>query len=451
MDSFFKPESVAIIGASEDKKKLGNAILTNFINGFKGKIYPINPKQDMLMGLKAYASVKDVKGKIDLAIIVVPAVIANKAVKDCVDKKIPSVVMITAGYRETNSNGVILENQLKLIIKNSKTRIIGPNCIGVMDTAHGVNTLFTPAYKMKKPKNGFISILSQSGAVGTTLIDIAGNKNLGVSKFISYGNRIDLDESDIINYFAKDKETKIILAYIEGVKDGRKFLDALKNISKNKPIIILKAGKSDMGAKAAASHTGSLAGSYEIFKSVLKQGGAIESKDMEDMFDYVNILSENKKPKGKRIGIVTNGGGFGVMCTDAALANDLEIAEFDKATINCIKNVMPEYATIHNPVDLIGDADIRRFKTTIDAVTNDKNVDIVAIYLWTLGTTLDFSITDIISEVSKKTKKPIIVGASGSKYTKGLSTTIKNENIPVYTTPTRLMDAVKILVNRTLN
>ena len=450
MDSFFKPKSVAIIGASKDKKKLGNAILMNFINGFKGDVYPINPGYDNITGHKCYKSVKDVKSNIDLAVVVVPAQIANNVVRNCVEKKIRSVVMITAGYRETDSNGVMLENQLKMIIKGTDTRIVGPNCIGIMDTEHGVNTLFSPSYKLKKPRKGPVSILSQSGAVGTTIIDLAGNMNIGVNKFISYGNRTDINEADIINYFANDSETKIVLAYIEGVKDGNVFFDALKNISKYKPIIILKAGKSDIGAKAAASHTGSLAGSYDIFRAVLKQSGAIEALDMEDMFDYVKLFLNNKIPKGKKVGIVTNGGGFGVMCTDACLANGLEIAKFSENTKKEIKEVMPQYATIHNPVDLIGDADIIRFETAISSVANDKDVDIVAVYVWTLGTTLDFKITEIISDINRKTRKPILVGASGSKYTKGLCEIIKKDGIATYTTPTRLMNAVRILAYRYL-
>jgi acetyl coenzyme A synthetase (ADP forming)-like protein len=445
--TFFFPKSVAIVGASRDPEKFGHVILKNFKEEFKGKIYPINPKTNEILGLKCYGSVKEVRDKIDLVVITVPASISNEIVKECTEKKIPSVIVITAGYKEIGAEGIKREIELKSIIKDSKTKVLGPNCIGVYDPYGKVDTLFLPEYKLKRSGQGSIAFISQSGAFGSAILDWAATEGIGISRFISYGNMADVDEVDLMNYLANDKQSRAIIAYIEGIKNGRKLLETVKKITKRKPIVILKAGKSEGGIKAASSHTGSLAGSYEIFQAAMKQGGVIEANNVEDLFDYGRVLAYQSPPNGNRIGIVTNGGGFGVMCADACKRFDMELANFSKETIIKMKKVMPSYSTIHNPLDLIGDADAERYEVALNALINDKNVDGIVATVLLQTSTLEPEVIDFLSSINGKSKKPLIVCSAGGEYSQLLLKNLEREGIPSYPSPTRAMKAMKVLVN----
>ncbi len=356
IDKFFNAKNVAIIGASANKKKLGNNILVNFKKNFKGKIYPVNIKEKEIEGLRCYGSVKDIRVKVDLAVIVVPAKIANLVVEECAETGVKAIIIISAGYRESGSDGIILENQLKSVIKRDNVRVIGPNCIGVLDNYSGIDTIFSPYERMERPKEGGISIISQSGSFGTALIDWCAENKIGINKFVSFGNRVDVGECDLVDFFSKDRKTELIIIYLEGPKNGKELMDVLKKTTKKKPVIVLKAGKSDKGAAAAASHTGSLAGSYKIFSSAMKQCGAIEARSLDELFDFTKVLSKLGSAKGKRVAIITNGGGYGVLSADACIHEGLELAELSHSSITEIKKTMPEFAGVHNPLDLIGDA-----------------------------------------------------------------------------------------------
>lgn len=450
LDKFFFPKSVAVIGASRDPRKFGHTILRNFIEDFKGEIYPINPNADVILGLKCYSSVKAVKDKIDLAIVVVPPTLSNQAIRECVEKEIPAVAVITAGYREIGEEGIRREEELKQILAEGKgkTRLLGPNILGVYDPYGKVDMLFLPDYKLKRPPPGSIAFISQSGAFGSAIIDWAATENIGLSRFVSYGNATDIDEVELLKWLAKDPQTKAILCYIEGIKDGRKFLETLKEVTRKKPVVVFKAGKSEAGIKAAVSHTGSLAGSYEIFRAALKQGGAIEARTVEQMFDFARALAYQPRAKGNRIAIVTNGGGFGVICADVCAQQGLEVVKFSDKTIEQIKTVMPPYSTIHNPLDLIGDADVKRYEVALSTIVADKNVDGIICVVLLQTATLEPDVVDVVGSVMERAYKPILVVSAGGEYTQLLLKSLEKEGIPAYPSPERAAKAMAILVEK---
>ncbi len=447
MKEFFEPKTVAIIGASRDRTKLGNIILRNLAKSYKGKIIPVNPNADTIEGLKAAKSVKSVKEHIDLAVVVVPAKIANQTVRECVEKGIKSVIIISAGYKEVGEEGLARERELQKIIQGTKTRVIGPNCIGVFVPSTGVDTLFAAHHKLKRPSPGNIAIISQSGAFGTAILDVMEELELGVSKFVSYGNRVDVGEDELIEYLSKDDETKIISAYIEGPKDGRKLYNAIRKTTPNKPVVVLKAGKSEAGAKAAASHTGSLAGEYPVFSGAIRQAGAIEARTVREFVVYTKALSMQPPAKTKKVAIVTNGGGFGVLSADAALFHGLELGEISPTTVERIKAKLPEWATVHNPMDLLGDAGVGRFEEALEAVAQDDNIGGIIVFLWTISSTLSPEITRIITRVAEEYKKPIVAGAMGGLYTKTLMRALDLEGVPSFETPEEAVSAMRALVS----
>ena len=450
IEKFFYPKSVAIIGASRDPRKFGHTILRNFREDFKGPIYPINPKAEEILGLRCYPSVKEIYGKVDLAVVVVPAEAANGAVEECVEKGIPAVVVITAGYREIGGEGIAREKELENIIQKAKgkTRVIGPNVLGIYDPYGNVDTLFLPDYKLKRPAAGSIAFISQSGAFGSAIIDWAATEGIGISRFVSYGNAVDIDEIELLKYLADDEQTKAILCYIEGVKNGRKFLETLKEATRKKPVIIFKAGKSETGAKAAMSHTGSLAGKYEIFRAAIKQGGAIEARTVEQMFDFARALAYQPKAKGPNVGIITNGGGFGVICADVCTQTCLQLASFSKETMEKLKPIMPAYSTTHNPLDLIGDADAKRYEAALNALMDDKNVDCIICVVLMQTTTLEPDVVEVISNAKEKSTKPILIVSAGGEYTQLLLKSLEKEGIPAYPTPERAAKAMAVLVEK---
>ncbi|MEA3343386.1 MAG: CoA-binding protein [archaeon] len=448
LNQFFAPKSVAVIGASSNPKKFGHVILKNYTDmGFLGRIYPINPKADSILGMKCYKSVLDVEDDIDSAVIVVPPQAANEALRECVKKGIEAVVMITAGYRETGGAGVGREEELKSIIKDTDTHVVGPNCIGIYDSFGRIDTLFLPDYKLKRPSAGNIAFVSQSGAFALSILDWAATEEIGISRFVSYGNRADVDEVDLLNYLKNDRKTKAIAVYMEGVKNGRLFLETLKSVTDRKPVVILKAGKSVSGTRAVQSHTGSLAGSYAVFRGAIRQGGAVEAENTEQLFDYCRVLAYQPVPRGKRIAVITNGGGFGVMCADSIERIGLSLAEFSKDTIEGIKSVMPkEYSSIHNPLDLIGDADVRRYEVAINNVIKDRNVDALIVVTLLQTASLGPEIVDVIVSANERSKIPIVVSASGGEYTQLLLRSLEKDGIPAYPSPDRAVNAMKTLI-----
>ncbi len=443
MQSFFNPKSIAVIGASREPEKLGHIIFSNFVNnGFK-KLYPINPNTDEVLGFKCYKSVLDVKEKIDLAVIVVPAKIVPSVLRECVKKKIDAVVIISSGFSEIGEEGAKLEEELKQIISKSNTRVIGPNCVGIYDAYSKVDTLFLSKERCGRPNKGSISFISQSGAVGSTILDVFFAREIGISKFISYGNGMDVNEAELIEFLGKDKKTKVIISYLEGLKsDGRTFLEKVKKTKK--PIIILKSGKSEKAKKAVSSHTGSLAGESKIYSAAFKQFGIIEAQNWEELLDYSIALLTQPKSKGNRVVIITDGGGFGVLAADETERIGLSLPEPSQKLKEKMLEKMPSYVSLRNPIDLTGDATSERYLVALEQCLSSKEYDAALVIPLFQVPTLDEKVVDYIIK-AKRYGKPIVVCSVGSEYAEKQNKKLMQAGIPVYPSPERAAKALKAL------
>ncbi len=448
LDNFFSPKSVAVLGASRNPGKPGHVIFRNFFEGdFKGKAYPVNPKAKELFGQKCYKSVEDIPGPVDLVIIVVPAPIVPLALRQCGKKKIKAAIIISAGFKEIGN--VKLEEEVKSIAKKYRIRLVGTNCIGIYDPYSGVDTIFNPRYKLERPGKGEIAYISQSGAIGTVMLDWMAMKGYKISRFVSYGNETDIGADELIEYLSKDKDTKVICAYFEGMKDGRKFFEIARKLSHRKPIMVQKGGTTTAGSTAVQSHTGSLAGSAEIFSAAFRQAGIIQADDMEEMFDFARLLSTQPLPKGKRVQVITDGGGFGVMAVDGIIKNGLELARIEKKSVEGLKKKLPHYFVIKNPIDLTGNAESWHYAEAIDAAIKDPKVDMIIVIVLFQVPALTPEVTEVIIEASKRSSKPIAVVASGGRYTEVLKKSLEAGGAPCFSYPARAANAMGVLYNYT--
>ncbi|MAG47827.1 CoA-binding protein [archaeon] len=450
LNKFFKAKSIAIVGVSKTPGKVGHVIFRNLIDAhYKGELYVVNPNAKEILGYKSYKKVQDIKKPIDLVAIAVPAVLVLKVLQDCQKAKVKNVIIVTSGFRETGNEQ--LENKLRNFLIHNRMNAIGVNCLGVLDTYTNVDTLFLPRFRLKRPKKGGIAFITQSGAVGSTILDLASKNNYGFSKFVSYGNATQVDEADIIEYLANDKQTKVICMYIEGVVDGKKFMRIASKASKKKPILVLKGGTSKEGHKATISHTGSLAGNEKIYNGVFKQTGIIQVETLEDMFDYARLLEKSMKPKGKRIQVITNGGGFGIITTDALVKNGLELATLSKDSERILKKNFPPIAQIQNPLDVLGDATTDRYKLSIETFLYDKNIDIILVIALLQTPLITVEIVDTITELNSLNKKPIIVVSTGGDFTEVLRNSLEENGVPTFVFPENSARAIKALVDYNSN
>jgi len=441
----FRPKSIAIIGASGTPTKVGAVVLKNLMEGmFGGKIYPINPKHKKLAGLRCYPSVLDVKGKIDCAIIAIPAKFVPEVLEQCGKKRIKGVVVLSGGFAEVGN--VELENQLKKIADKNDAAVIGPNCLGILNPYKRVDSIFLPMYKLKRPRPGGISFVTQSGATGTCIVDLAAQFGVGVSKFISYGNGTVIDESDLLEYLESDKKTEEILLYIEGTKNGKRLLETMKRVNRKKPIVVLKAGRGKKAAEAAYSHTGNLAGNYLAYDAAFRQAKVVVADSLDELFEFVKIFNQ-ALPKGNRIGVVTNGGGLGVLTTDVIEEKNLELAEFSPETIRKLKRIIPAYANAMNPLDVIADADSGVYKNALDVIKEAREVDIVVVIVLFQAPAVDERILNILVNISDEKKKPVVVIAVGGEYTEGHRKILESYGVPTYSSPSDAIKAVKKLVD----
>ncbi|MCS7144100.1 MAG: acetate--CoA ligase family protein [Archaeoglobaceae archaeon] len=367
MRSFFYPHSIALIGASGETGKVGNVILKNLKN-FKGRVYPVNPKYSEIDGFKCYSSISSLPETVDLAIIAIPARFVAKTLEECGLNGIRNVIVISGGFREVGVEGAKLEMELIQIARKFNINLLGPNCLGMINAEIGLNATFSEI----TPRSGKVAFLSQSGAFILAVILWAQKNKFGFSKVVSLGNKAILSEADFLEYLAEDPATDVIMLYVEGIQDGRRFMEIAKKVAKKKPIVVMKAGKTESGARAASSHTGSLAGSYEVYKTAFEQCGVIVAESVEELFDYAFALSKNRKAGS--VAIITNSGGPGVMASDAIEIHGLKLAELSNETIEALRNFLPPSANFYNPVDILGDADTDRFSKALDLVAKDQNV-----------------------------------------------------------------------------
>ncbi len=446
LDNMFYPNGVAVIGASKTDGKVGNAIMKSIQRGYDGDVYPININEDEVMGIPAHDSVKEVDDEIDLAIIAIPAKFVPKVIKDCGEKGIRNAIIVTAGFREAGE--IELEKKLVDIADEYGVRFIGPNCLGIYNSKNELDTIFNPPKRQARPKEGGIAFLSQSGAFGAAMLDWFSESDIGISKFISYGNRANLDEADLMEYLCEDDETDIITYYIEGLKDGRKFMEAAKKCSK--PIIALKSGRTSAGSSAAASHTASLAGKDEVYDAAFKQAGILRVKSVRELVVILRALRCQPLAKGDRIAIVTNGGGVGVMCADSLIWSGLKLADFSKSTRDDFKlavdsGMIPDHSSLNNPVDIVGDAPSERYEKAMEIVLSDENVDALIVVFLFHSPAIDEKIVSKTVNM-KKHVKPIIAIAPGGKFTHMMSEKLEEHGIPVYETPEDGVAAVNGLV-----
>jgi acetate---CoA ligase (ADP-forming) len=445
MQYFFTPKSIAVIGASQDKGSVGFVVLENFAKGkYKGKLYAVNPKHKKVQGIQSYASILDVQEEVEHAIITVPAKIVPLVLEQCGKKKVKAVTIVSAGFAEIGDH--VLTEKLQAVMNTYKNmKVIGPNCLGQMYIKEHVDALFLPPYRLKRPKNGTVSFISQSGALGSAILDWAGARDYGINKFISYGNAMDIDEADLLEYLGEDKETKVIAMYIEGVRNGRKFFKIAKKVAKRKPVILIKGGMSEEGNKATLSHTGSLAGSAQVYKAVFKQTGIIHAKTMKQVFDFAKLFSNEPLMKGNRIQTITNGGGYGVLATDGIIQSGLQLAQPSSATKKAIRKVVPSYAIIENPIDLTGDADDKRYEVAVKACLADKNIDAIILILLFQVPTLSKNIDKVMEKILKTRKKPVIVMSAGGHYAAQHKKHLERHNIATFSSPFPAAHALKAM------
>lgn len=448
LNRLFCPESVAVIGAAREKKKVGHTILCNIINsGYKGKLFPINPRADKICGVKCYPSILNVSCDIDLAIIVIPSMLVMGVLEECSKKNVKWSIIISAGFKESGIEGARRERYLVEKAKNYGIRILGPNCLGIIDTSCPVNASFSP----NMPPGGRIGFISQSGALGVSILDWAKTNGIGFSKFVSLGNKADISENDLIEEWEDDKNTEVITAYLEGVKYGREFIKITSRVSKKKPIIVIKSGNTDAGARAVSSHTGTLAGSAKAYEAAFKQAGIIRANNLRDLFNYASAFSYQPLPKDKKVAIITNAGGPGIMATDSCEKNGITLASFGSKTIDDLKKFLPDAASLYNPVDILGDALADRYRKALEAVIRDNNVDAVVVMLTPQGMTQSLETARSIVEITKESDRHIPVLTSfmgGSEVEKAIEFLAK-KNIPNFDIPEEAINTLKVMMDYT--
>ncbi|MDW7740141.1 MAG: acetate--CoA ligase [Bacillota bacterium] len=445
LNFLFNPAQIAVVGASRSPQKIGNAILNNIINsGYKGTIYPVNPKEDEILGLKSYCSVKDIGKPLELAVISVPSAHVLKVAEECGESGVKGLVVITAGFKEIGREGLLQERKLTEICRKYNMRMVGPNCVGVMDTHTPVNASFAKGF----PNEGNISFISQSGAMLVSILDWSFQMGMGFSRFVSLGNKADLNEIDFIESCADDPQTNVILCYVEDITDGARFIEVCSKASKKKPIIILKSGTSTAGAQAASSHTGALAGSNRAYDAAFRQSGVLRVESMNDLFDLGRAFSTQPLPRDSRVAIVTNAGGAAIVTTDAVEKYDLKMSRFTKSTIDKLRENLPKEANLYNPVDIIGDAMNDRYHFALETVLADENVDSALVLLCPAALTEPEKTAETIIELSAKHKdKPVMACYMGGKTLAEGKRILTANGIPDFTFPEPSVKALKGMVS----
>ncbi|MEW6381664.1 MAG: acetate--CoA ligase alpha subunit [bacterium] len=439
LDKFFSPRSVAIVGASREQGKVGHEIVKNLLlGGFSGQVFPINPKASTILGKKVYAGIMDLPdGQVDLAVIVIPAQYVKEALIQCAQKGIKAAIVISAGFKEAGKDGALREKELLQTAHEYGIRILGPNCLGLINTSTSLNASFSS----EMPPRGNIAFFSQSGALGTAILDWAVGQKIGFSKFISLGNKADLAESSILESLCQDHDSKVILGYLEGIEKGQEFLHKARQVSKVKPIVITKSGSTSAGTRAASSHTGSLTGSDVAFESAFKQTGVIRARTIEELFNYALAFAYQPLPKGPNLAIITNAGGPGILAADAAEKNNINLLFLAKETTDKLATLLPPAAGVYNPVDILGDARADRYQKTLEVVLEDPKVHGVLVILTPQAMTEIPQTAEVIGEVSMSTEKPILASFMGEYAVREGIERLAKYRIPNYSYPEHAIES----------
>ncbi|MGB8779748.1 MAG: GNAT family N-acetyltransferase [Candidatus Bathyarchaeia archaeon] len=435
LDKIFNPKTIAVVGASDEVGSVGYALIKNFIDlKFEGKIFPVNLHKSEILGLKAYASVEQIPETVDLAVIATPSRTVPDVLEQCGKAGINGVIIISAGFKEIGPEGRALEDRITEIRKKYGMRIVGPNCLGVIRPSISLNATFMS----KMPKPGKIAFLSQSGALGSAILDWAMHENIGFSNFVSLGSMVDVDFGDLIDYFGTDPKTRSILMYIEGITDARGFMSAARHFARTKPIIVIKAGKFSESAKAAASHTGSLTGEDLIYDKAFKRAGMVRVDDIADLFNCAEVLGMQPLPQGPNLAIITNAGGPGVMATDALIARGGKLAKLSEKTMEKLNSILPHYWSRGNPIDILGDAKADRYRAVVEACLDDENVDGIAIIYTAQAVAEPVAVAKSIVELCKSRgslNKTILTSFMGYGAVEEANRVFHENSIPTYSTP----------------
>jgi len=437
------PESIAVVGASSNPQKVGNAVLKNILDGgFEGPVYPINPKSKTILGVKCYPSLLDVPNNIDSAVIVVNRDIVIPIIKDCSKKDVKAAIVISSGFGETDEEGRKAQKELVKQAKLSKITMMGPNCLGLINPWQKLNAAF--GQSIDEP--GGIALISQSGALIASIQDWAKENKVGFSLIASIGNKAAIDEVDFFEYLKSDKKTKVIAAYLEDISRGQEFMRIAERAGKIKPLVILKSGRSKAGAKAASSHTGSLAGSDVAYECAFQRLGVIRAQSIENLFDISTALAYQPLPQGNRMAVITNAGGPGIMMSDALEMSGLTVVNIDDKTKSNLLKILPPSASANNPIDVLGDADSGRYGKSLDLTLKSNSVDGVIVILTPQKMTNDSAIAKELVKISKKYSKPVVTCFMGADTVKNGLNILRENHIPQYSVPERAASAMLEMV-----
>ena len=439
LNELFDPDRVAVVGATSREGAVGRAVTSNLLDDFDGDTVPVNPNYDEVLGTPCVDEVGDADA--DVAVVVVPPSIVLDAIEACGAAGVRNVVVITAGFGETGKDGAVREQRLAEIADEYDLNLVGPNSLGIMSTPSGMNATFGPENALP----GGLSFMSQSGAFVTAVLDWANDNGIGFKDVVSLGNKAVLDETDFVDHWGDDEQTDVIIGYLEGIEDGREFIETARETARDTPIVVVKSGRTSAGAQAASSHTGTLAGSDKAYEAGLDQAGVIRAESVDELFDSAGILGSQPLPDTDSVAIVTNAGGPGVMATDAVGDADLEMASFTRETSDALAESMPEEANIHNPVDVIGDADVERFREALEITVADDNVG-AALVLAAPTATIDFAdLADAIENVSEEMDAPVAACLMGGDRTREPKQQLQARGIPCYFDPARGIESLATL------
>ena len=444
LDTLFSPKSIAVIGATDSEGKLGYAILYNIIqSGFSGAIYPVNPEKDGILGLPCYKNINAIKNKIDLAVIVIPGKLVLDILETCGKRGVRSAIVISAGFRETGHEGLMAEHKITEIAQKYQMRVLGPNCLGLIDTLTPMNATFAAGM----PCRGEIAFMSQSGALCASILDIALAEDIGFSHFVSLGNKADLDEIDLLQAWTDDPEAKVVMAYLEGIADGTRFIEVARRFTKSKPIVAIKSGVTRGGSRAVSSHTGALAGSERAYEAAFKQAGVLRAGSVSDLFDLSIALARQPLPRNENVAVITNAGGPGIMATDALERIGLNLAPLTKETMGRLREVLPAAASVFNPVDVLGDATTDRFRSALQLVSADPNVGALIVILTPTFTTNMDELAQVVADVASHIHIPLLACFMGEATIQGAVKVLTNHHVPNYLIPERAVKALKAMAD----
>jgi acyl-CoA synthetase (NDP forming) len=441
LTALFEPKSIALVGAAHTEMRLGGVVLKNLL-GFRGKVYPVNPKYDELMGIKAYRSIADIPESVDLALVLRPAPEVPEILREFKERA-RCVIVMSSGFAEVGETA--LQDEVGRVGKESGFRVVGPNCMGLYNPHRSLDTFFLPKERLRRPKRGNVAIVSQSGAVLSCLLGALRDANAGVSKAIGYGNAIDVAESDLYDYLAHDKKTEVVVSYIESVVDGRRFIKSARELTGKKPLLVLKSGKGAGGQAAAFSHTGRLAGRYEVFHSIVRQSGVREVSDFDELMDATKALSYQRQSKGSRVCIITNGGGSGVLAADECMRQGLDVVGISGEKKARLQHLFPNFFVVNNPVDLTAQVTDEDYVTVLSELADEYDGFLIISLPNVSGITVNLG--DLLAKAKEGLNKPLTANIAQSGITGKITSMLERARIPVYPSPERAVRGLKALLS----